>query len=371
MWLVLLIMAFAAISSTCMPPFNDMRYADNATLLQVTLDQYEANPTLGWAHVFDGESPLERWPANENGIVIINYCFLNQNVKDKLEGFMVKGWEAWRSKLGNAGPGYHHRLGGFSVYNKDGVTPFCFETNGRWNEKVPVGTLVVGLMLDPQDSGGEAVMGHRPSQWDARPDRHVLRIGSPEGLPSDLLTWVAIHEMGHVLGLTHEHQRKDRDKYVHFECANLLGYAEAKTLAERSGQISITKLCTSALYGRFEPWKSLAFRAYDYATEEFWEMSHKDENGKDDGYQHHYTVTASEDYDVGSIMHYPSISGWKGGEWSIKAAPLVKWKNGGKDFTPPSEVTEENAELIFADMKNLGPSSKDIEVLKKLYPWEG
>lgn len=135
--------------------------------------------------------------------------------------------------------------------------------------------------------------------------------------------------------------------------------------------MSIAKLCTSTVYGRLEPWKSLGFRAYDYSTEEYWEIFHKDKDGKDDGYQHHYTVAASEEYDVKSIMHYASLSGWKGGQWSVKTAPLVKWKNGGKDFTPPSEVTEDNAEFIFADLNDIGPSGKDVEVVKQLYPWEG
>ena len=165
MWLALLVTGFAAIAGTCVPPFNDMRYADNTTLLQDTVDQYNANPALGWAHVLGGETPLERWPANDQGIVIINYCFINEDARTKLEPYMAQGWEAWRSKLGNAGPGHGHRLGGFSVYNKDGATPFCLNDNGSWNDKVPAGTLAVGFMLDPRDFGGEAVMGHRPSEW--------------------------------------------------------------------------------------------------------------------------------------------------------------------------------------------------------------
>jgi len=36
-----------------------------------------------------------------------------------------------------------------------------------------------------------------------------------------------MHELGHAVGLTHEHQRADRDKYLKFRCQNLEGFDEA------------------------------------------------------------------------------------------------------------------------------------------------
>lgn len=37
-----------------------------------------------------------------------------------------------------------------------------------------------------------------------------------------------MHELGHAIGLNHEHQRNDREKFVTFVCENVEGYEEAK-----------------------------------------------------------------------------------------------------------------------------------------------
>ncbi|KAH7094346.1 hypothetical protein FB567DRAFT_542809 [Paraphoma chrysanthemicola] len=335
--------ALILLTRACIPPFNDFRYADNTTLLQAAVIRHEANPAMGWSHILNGKGPAEHWPTGADGIVHIQYCFDNEKSKRELGSIIIKASELWRGATGNAGQESGHRMGGFSEYTKDGDTPFCY-SSGRWNDKVPVGTLVVRLFPNPQDGGGQASLGYRPSDWEATPDRHQLRMSSP------------------VLG----------DQFVHFECSNLIGYAAAKALADSSTTMTIDKLCHSSVFGRLPPYVDTGFRPFSYSTEDYWEMSHKDKNGNYDGQNHPYSVTSDPAmYDYESLMHYSSFENMnseKKGE-GLKGLPLVKWKDGKFGYVPPNEVTDKNAELLVYTSTRVGPTSKDVGITKALYGW--
>jgi hypothetical protein len=47
--------------------------------------------------------------------------------------------------------------------------------------------------------------------------------------------WVLAHELGHVFGLVHEHQRPDRDTYIRYNPQNVVGFEAAMQEAEKKG----------------------------------------------------------------------------------------------------------------------------------------
>jgi hypothetical protein len=60
------------------------------------------------------------------------------------------------------------------------------------------------------------------------------------------------HEMGHVFGLEHEHQRSDRDLHISFNCAGLEGYDRVKGEIEDHPEwgFTIEDACNDFYYGQ-------------------------------------------------------------------------------------------------------------------------
>lgn len=134
LWRTLILsVAFATLATSCIPPLNDFKYTDNATLLEEVVAQYDAvgDPATGWAHVLAGTSPMKRWPKDENGLVNIKYCWPDLETKAKLGPAIEVGWVRWQTLLGNGGPGEGHRVGGFSEYAHNEETVFCWLDEDR------------------------------------------------------------------------------------------------------------------------------------------------------------------------------------------------------------------------------------------------
>lgn len=132
--------------------------------------------------------------------------------------------------------------------------------------------------------------------------------------------------------------------------------------------MTIEKLCQSPIYSFLSPWNQLNFVPHEYSTESYYDFFHRDKNNNLDGFDHRYTVTHERDYDLMSIMHYPSLMNMAGGDiLGVSDMPLAAWKKGGEGYAPPSEATNENTDVIGF---NLVPSESDLKAVKMLYPWE-
>jgi hypothetical protein len=69
---------------------------------------------------------------------------------------------------------------------------------------------------------------------------------------------VAAHELGHVFGLLHEHQRADRDFYINYNCRNVIGFDGALAKARADGYTE-DQLCTQLGVAQMYGWAGAEF----------------------------------------------------------------------------------------------------------------
>ncbi|KAF2746964.1 hypothetical protein M011DRAFT_72460 [Sporormia fimetaria CBS 119925] len=261
---LLLFTGFAAllsVASGCPPPFNNFDFLGNSTedtaaIIDAAfrageLDKY-LEPTMdsqaGWHDAVSKRGSITKpWPKSpSNGkpapIVELPFCLRDPYAEVHAKYVLETALQVWRvNGLGEPGPHSGHRL----QWTFADPGTYCRHPDGNWNKAVHGHTIEV--LINPAISGGAASLGFTPPAWDSRPGRHQLALGEDvwklplfEALP------VVAHEIGHLFGLTHEHQRPDRDHYVKFMCHNLVGYEAVKREVEnnpkRNGD-TIEKIC--------------------------------------------------------------------------------------------------------------------------------
>ncbi|KAF2634559.1 hypothetical protein P280DRAFT_463296 [Massarina eburnea CBS 473.64] len=182
---------------------------------------------------------IQPWPINrpQAGLRVIWFCFASKEDRDKLCNYFYGGLKMWEQQLG----GWGSPTSGHSIYFQETFfkeTPesmpgprFCFKDGtwdyeketGDWNPYVHPDTLMIRL----SKKSFWSTVAYRTTN---DPGRHAL------GITDDLdpnkkamhISYVA-HEIGHTMGMVHEHQRKDRDDYVTVNYHNIVNYEQAKT----------------------------------------------------------------------------------------------------------------------------------------------
>jgi hypothetical protein len=159
-----------------------------------------------------------------------------------------------------------------------------------------------------------------------------------------------------VLTLLQEHQREDRGNYVRFDCSKVKGYADAKAKVEHKGAHTMEQVCNNYYVAVL----------YDFdAIQDFDTIDHIELK---DGKEYPLFITTDLDFDDNSIMLYSSAEFMNPNSDvnDVMQVPLSYWKHRGIGFTPPSQPTKNDLELIPV---NWVVSSGDYEGVCHLYPY--
>lgn len=133
----ILLLSLMGLVASCPPPFNDFKYL-NTTLLGELREQYLYNKTIArrWVNaVTHPYTPLKPWPADDDGITRIKYCYRSKEEKEHLKPWFDKGWEIWHKKIGDANAENGHSLATPVEYTKDGTPLYCNEPLHTWYVK--------------------------------------------------------------------------------------------------------------------------------------------------------------------------------------------------------------------------------------------
>lgn len=300
------------------------------------LDQLiEANPDMGWTHVLKGNPwNAEPWPRGHDegrkNLVVIEYCWIDEAAKNKAEGTFLAAVKIWEDALGAPSRDNKHGL-----TFKD-VKEYCMVGDKKnpnvWHD-------ILRLSISDIPDGFEVgtsmtTLGYRATEpHHAWPNRMYIGHFDP-----DPNKWASVltHEIGHVFGFHHEHQRSNRDRHVRFQCEKLPGYEQAKQKAIEK-KLNVAHLCDDmdvVLAAEFE-------QIYNY-----WKG---DILGRE--------VTEGRSFDVDSIMMYDSFIQPECND--IEKCALTKY------IDPANH--KKGVERIPVKHK---PTAMDVEELKKLYPWK-
>ncbi|CAN9221795.1 unnamed protein product [Alternaria alternata] len=279
-----------------------------------------------------GRAPV-RWPRNSDNKAVIPYCYQTEEVKDVLVDQQAPSY------LGPAGKEAGHAISFEEQLNSEGKPIYCTPDSkapDEWNSALPHATLAIYWGGD--EMGWSASVGLQPNQ--ETPWANQLHIGDGECLHC------VLHELGHVMGMVHEHQRSDRDTYIKVQYENINDFEECWERAKVKGDPKVTRsdICDNMRYAL----------KYDCLCGHF-------VKGITGNLLPLFTLDV---YDIDSVMHYPSSSGATtecpnyGSEESSNRCPIQVYI----DY-------EDQSKGLTMLVPNLRPSDQDIKWVKHGYPY--